>query len=174
MMARRGTNPHEKEVARVIPVHLHGLGFDEQNSQPVVILKEDEGLRVVPIWIGHPEAMAIMLAVQGTTVPRPQTHDLLMGVIGATGFVVDRVEIVRVDAGTFYASLVLRDDTRTLTLDARPSDCLALAVRASCPVFVDDEVMRTAGIVPDDDAEQEVAAFRDFLEHVDPEDFMHS
>jgi hypothetical protein len=158
----------------VIPVHLHGLGFDEQNSQPVVILKEDEGLRVVPIWIGHPEAMAIMLAIQGTPPPRPQTHDLLMGVIQATGFSIERVEITRVDEGTFYASLMMRDETRGITLDARPSDCIALAVRSGCPVFVDDAVMLSSGIVPDDEAEQEVAAFRDFLDHVDPEDFIGS
>jgi bifunctional DNase/RNase len=158
----------------VIQVHLHGLGFDDQNKQPVVILKEDEGLRVVPIWIGHPEAMAIMLAVQGAEPPRPLTHDLLMGVIGATGFEVDRVEITRVEESTFYASLVLRDSGRTITLDARPSDCLALAVRSGCPVFVDEEVMSTSGIVPDEDAEQEVAKFRDFLDHVDPEDFIGS
>ena len=81
----------------MVPVHIHALGFDETNSQPVVILKEDDGLRVVPIWIGQPEAMAIMLAVQGTAAPRPLTHDLLMGVIGATGYSIDRVEIVRVD-----------------------------------------------------------------------------
>ena len=158
----------------MVPVHIHALGFDENNSQPVVILKEDDGLRVVPIWIGQPEAMAIMMAVQGTSAPRPLTLDLLMGVIDATGFTVDRVEVVRVDEGTFYASLVLREEGRSITLDARPSDCLGVAVRAGCPVFVAEEVMLSAGIVPDDEAEQEVAAFRDFLDHVDPEDFAHS
>ena len=173
-MMASGVGTPAKEVFGVIQVHLHGLGFDEQNKQPVVILKEDEGLRVVPIWIGHPEAMAIMLAIQGGAPPRPLTHDLLMGVIGATGFEVDRVEITRVEDSTFYASLVLRDSGRTMTLDARPSDCLALAVRSGCPVFVDEEVMSTSGIVPDEDAEQEVAKFRDFLDHVDPEDFIGS
>ena len=129
---------------------------------------------MVPIWIGQPEAMAIMLAVQGTAAPRPLTHDLLMGVIGATGFSIDRVEIVRVDEGTFYASLILSEGGRTITLDARPSDCLALAARAACPVFVAETVMLDAGIVPDEEAEEQVAAFRDFLDHVDPEDFAHS
>ncbi len=158
----------------MIPVHIHGLGFDETNSQPVVILKEDDGHRVVPIWIGQPEAMAIMIAIQGATPPRPLTHDLLMGVIGAVGLTIDRIEISRVDEGTFYASLVMSGEGRGVTLDARPSDCIALAVRAGCPVVVDDEVMRTAGIVPDEETEQDVAAFRDFLDHVDPEDFMNS
>ena len=173
MMWRRGTNP-EKEDAAVVPVHVHALGFDETNAQPVVMLKEDEGLRVLPIWIGQPEAMAIMLAVQGTAPPRPLTHDLLMGVILATGFAVERVEITRVEGSTFYAALTLKDAERGLTLDARPSDCLALAVRSGCPVFVAEDVMISSGVVPDDEEEQEVAAFRDFLDHVAPEDFMNS
>ena len=158
----------------MIPVHIHALGFDETNSQPVVMLKEDEGLRVLPIWIGQPEAMAIMLAVQGTAPPRPLTHDLLLGVILATGFAVERVEITRVDEGTFYAALTLKDSNRSITLDARPSDCLALAVRSGCPVFAAEDVMISSAVLPDEEAEQEVAAFRDFLDHVDPEDFMNS
>ena len=158
----------------MIAVHIHGLGFDETNSQPVVILKEDDGHRVVPIWIGQPEAMAIMIAVRGAATPRPLTHDLLLGVIGAAGLTIERVEIVRVEDGTFFASLTMRDEARSIVLDARPSDCLALAARVRCPVFVDDEVMRSSGIVPEEEAEQEVAAFRDFLDHVDPEDFMNS
>jgi bifunctional DNase/RNase len=173
MMSMRGTYLSEGG-SPVVPVHIHALGFDETNSQPVVMLKEDEGLRVLPIWIGQPEAMAIMLAVHGTAPPRPLTQDLLMGVILATGFAVERVEITHVDEGTFYASLVLKDSTRNLTLDARPSDCLALAVRCGCPVFVREDVMLSSGVIPDDEAEQEVAAFRDFLDHVDPEDFMNS
>jgi uncharacterized protein len=155
----------------MIPVHIHSLGLDEQNNQPVLMLREDDGHRVVPIWIGHPEAMAIMLAVQGIEPPRPLTHDLMLRIIEATGFTVDRVEITRVDEGTFYAGIVLRSEDRTMVVDARPSDSLALAVRAGCPVLVDDEVMRLVGVIPEDEAEEEVAAFRDFLDHVEPEDF---
>jgi bifunctional DNase/RNase len=158
----------------MIPVHIHSLGLDEQNNQPVLILREDGGLRVVPIWIGHPEAMAIMLAVQGIEPPRPLTHDLMMSIVAAAGYEVERVEITRVEAGTFYASLVLANAERKLTIDARPSDSLALAVRAGCPVFVAEEVMRVSGVLPEAEAEEEVAAFRDFLDHVDPEDFAHS
>jgi len=158
----------------MIPVHIHSLGLDEQNNQPVLILRENDGLRVVPIWIGHPEAMAIMLAVQGVEPPRPLTHDLMMGIIRAAGFEVDRVEINRVEAGTFFATLVLTSPERTLNIDARPSDSLALSVRAGCPVLVDEEVMRVSGVIPEEEAEEEVAAFRDFLDHVDPEDFAHS
>jgi len=158
----------------VIAVHIHSLGLDEQNNQPVLVLKEDGGLRVVPIWIGHPEAMAIMLAVQGVEPPRPLTHDLMMAIVSAAGYEVERVEITRVESGTFFATLVLKSPERTLGIDARPSDSLALAVRAGCPVFVSEEVMRVSGVIPEAEAEEEVAAFRDFLDHVDPEDFMHS
>ena len=158
----------------MIAVHIHSLGLDEQNNQPVLILREDDGLRVVPIWIGHPEAMAIMLAVQGIEPPRPLTHDLMISIIGAAGYEVERVEITRVENGTFFATLVLKSPERTLSIDARPSDSLALSVRAGCPVFVGEEVMRSSGVIPEAEAEEEVAAFRDFLDHVDPEDFAHS
>lgn len=158
----------------MIPVHIHSLGLDEQNNQPVLILREDDGLRVVPIWIGHPEAMAIMLAVQGIEPPRPLTHDLMMQIVMAAGYEVERVEITRVESGTFFATLFLTGHGGTLNIDARPSDSLALAVRAGCPVFVAEEVMRASGVIPAEEAEQEVAAFRDFLDHVDPEDFAHS
>ena len=158
----------------MIPVHIHSLGLDEQNNQPVLILREDGGLRVVPIWIGRPEAMAIMLAVQGVEPPRPMTHDLMMQIVTAAGYEVERVEITRVETGTFYAKLVLKSEERTLEVDARPSDSLALAVRAGCQVFVAEEVMRVSGVVPEAEAEEEVAAFRNFLDHVDPEDFAHS
>lgn len=158
----------------MIPVHIHSLGLDEQNDQPVLILREDDGHRVVPIWIGHPEATAIMLAVQGIEPPRPLTHDLMMRIVEATGYVVERVEITRVEEGTFFAALVLRGGERTLVVDARPSDSLALAVRAGCPVLVAEEVMVSSGVIPEEEAEEEVAAFRDFLDHVQPEDFASS
>lgn len=158
----------------MVPVRIHSLGLDEQNNQPVVILREQDGHRVVPIWIGQPEATAILLAVQGIEPPRPLTHDLMLSIIVAAGYLVDRVEITRVESATFYAALILRGEERTLAIDARPSDSLALAVRSGCPVFVDEVVMRTAGVVPEDEAEQEVEEFRDFLDHVEPEDFGHS
>jgi hypothetical protein len=155
----------------MVPIHIHSLGLDEANRQPVVLLREDDGLRVVPIWIGHPEAMAIMLAVQGVEAPRPLTHDLLLSVVTAADRVVERVEITRVEGGTFFASIVLRGEGGTVTVDSRPSDALALAVRAGCPIFADEAVLAEAGGVPEQEAEEEVAEFRDFLKHVTPEDF---
>lgn len=158
----------------MIPVHIHSLGLDEENDQPVLMLREDEGRRIVPIWIGHPEAMAIMLAVQGIEPSRPLTHDLMREIIQATGFAVERIEITRVEEGTFFASIVLRSEERTIVVDARPSDSLALAVRTGSPVFIAEDVLSTSGIVPEEEAEEELAAFRDFLEQVEPEDFASS
>jgi bifunctional DNase/RNase len=98
----------------------------------------------------------------------------MLGVITALDYVVERVEITRLEEGTFFAALILRGEERTVAVDARPSDSLAIAVRSGCPVLIDEEVMRVAGVIPEDEAEQEVEAFRDFLDSVDPEDFGHS
>jgi bifunctional DNase/RNase len=136
---------------------------------------------VLPIWIGQPEATAILLALEAVELPRPLTHDLLKNVIETLNAYVERVEITRVQEGTFFAALILRAEERTLAIDARPSDSIALAVRCGAPVFVAEEVMESAA-VPDDNAgnagaegevdeEAELQAFREFLEGVDPEDF---
>jgi bifunctional DNase/RNase len=158
----------------MIPVRIHSLGLDQTANQPVILLKEEDGLRVLPIWIGHPEATAILIATEGIVPPRPMTHDLLLSALAAGGLVLERVEITRLEEGTFYAALVLRGEERTVAVDARPSDSIALAARTGCPMLVAEDVLNQAGIVPDEEEEQEVERFRDFLETVDPEDFAHS
>lgn len=161
-------------VPAIVPVTIHSLGLDPTSGQPVVILKEDEGLRVLPIWIGQSEATAILIALEGLETPRPMTHDLMLGALLATGFQVERVEITRLEEGTFFATVILRGESATLAVDSRPSDGMALAVRCGCPVVVAEDVMNAAGVVPDDEAEHEVERFRDFLDRVTPEDFGHS
>jgi len=158
----------------MVPVRIHSLGLDPTSNQPVVLLKETDGLRILPIWIGQPEATAILIAVEGVSPPRPMTHDLLLSVLTASGLELVRVEITRLEEGTFFAALVLHGQDRTVVVDARPSDSIALAVRAGCPIVVAEEVLDQAGIIPDDEAEQEVERFRDFLDTVDPEDFERS
>lgn len=168
----------------MIEVHIVSVSADAGSGQPVVLLEEVAGSdaggptpshRMIPIWIGHPEANAILLAAQGIELPRPMTHDLLRSVIETLGFFVERVEITRLEEGTFYAALILRGEERTLAVDARPSDCLALATRVGCPVFVEDSIFDDASVlvrsVDENDEEQEVERFRDFLDHVDPSDF---
>lgn len=158
----------------MIPVRIHSLGLDQNTNQPVILLQEAEGLRVLPIWIGQPEATAILIAVEGVEPPRPMTHDLMLGILGSTGYELERVEITRLEAGTFFAGLVLTNGERTVIVDARPSDSIALAVRAGCPILVAEEVMTASAVVPDEEAEEEVERFRDFLDQVDPEDFAKS
>jgi len=161
-------------------VRIASLAVDPRSEQPVVILKpldEEPGEgRLLPIWIGQPEATAILLAIEGVETQRPMTHDLLRSVIETLDTYVERVEITRVDGGTFYAALVLRGEERTLVVDARPSDSIALAVRAGAPIFVADEVLAEAAvedesIIEDSDEEAEVEEFRRFLDNVEPSDF---
>jgi hypothetical protein len=161
----------------MIEATIHSLGLDSDTDQPVVVLRSSEDGRMLPIWIGHPEATAILLEVQGFSPPRPMTHDLLHHLILALGFLVERVEITGLAEGTFLGNIVLFDGTNTVEIDARPSDSLALAVRAHCPIYVADEVMAEAGREPapgdshEEQTEEELERFRVFLENVAPEDF---
>ncbi len=164
--------------AAVVLVRIASLAMDPRTSQPVIVLKsaedEDDG-RLLPIWIGQPEATAILLALEDVDLPRPLTHDLLKNALETLGAYIERVEITRVEDGTFYAALVVRTEDHTLAIDARPSDSIALAVRAGAPIFVAEDVLDEAGVIDESggavDEEAELEAFRDFLEHVDPEDF---
>lgn len=164
----------------MLQVRIAGLSLDTSSEQPVLLLAPLDdvggvqgGHRILPIWIGHMEATAILLALQGVEPPRPLTHDLLKSAIEATGTDVERVEVTKLEEGTFYAALVLRRGEREVRVDARPSDSIALAVRCGCPILVADEVFAEAAVLLTEvDEEAEVERFRDFLEHVDPSDFM--
>ena len=161
----------------MVHVRIASLSVDAVSNQPVIILKPaDEDFmpgRLLPIWIGHPEATAILLALQGMEPPRPMTHDLLKNVLDTLDMQVERVEITRLEEGTFYAAVVLRGEERTLVVDARPSDSIALAVRSYSPIFVAEEVLEEAAVeeMLVTDEEDEVERFREFLDHVDPNDF---
>jgi bifunctional DNase/RNase len=162
----------------MIEVVIHSLGMEQETNQPVIILRATADDRMLPIWIGGPEAQAILMNFQDVPPPRPMTHDLLHNTIRALGFLVERVEITDVLESTFFANIVLFDGTNTVELDARPSDSIALAVRAGCPILVDEGVMDAASrewepedAVDTEEAEREVEEFRQFLSGVNPEDF---
>ncbi len=164
------------EVIAVVQVRIASLAIDPRTSQPVIILKPVEDQpnadRLLPIWIGHPEATAILLAIEGIETPRPMTHDLLVNSLQSLDAYLERVEITRVEEGTFFAALTLRGEERTRIVDARPSDSIALAVRTGAPIYVAEDVLESSAmtdVVVDEDAE--VEEFRRFLETVDPEDF---
>lgn len=161
----------------MIPVRVAGLAVDAR-SQPVVILKpmdDPEGDLVLPIWIGHLEATAIVAGLEGTILPRPLTLDLMRELIATLDAEVERISVTKIEEGTFYAEILLNTPKGERILDARPSDAIGLALRTGGTLWVAAEVLQSAGIrVEQDDAadkEETVAEFSKFLEDVDPEDF---
>ena len=138
------------------------------SNAPIVLVRPFEGGALLPIWIGPNEAAAIAMAQQGVVPPRPLTHDLFITALEHAGSPLRSVRIVRLEDGVFYAELVFDSGA----VDARPSDAIALALRAAVPVLVADEVMAEAGIAPEPDSwTDEVEQFREFLDTVTPQDF---
>jgi bifunctional DNase/RNase len=164
----------------VIEMELVGVRVELPANQPIVLLKEIEGTRYLPIWIGAVEATAIAFALQGVETPRPLTHDLFVDVMEELGVLLAAVHVTELRDGTFYAELQLAQGERTFTVSARPSDAIALASRMEdVPILSATDVLDEAGLEIDEsedgeesgDAEEEVRQFRAFLDEVTPEDF---
>jgi bifunctional DNase/RNase len=155
----------------MIELNLVGVRVEVPNNQPIVLLKEREGERYLPIWIGYMEAQAIAYALQGVVTPRPMTHDLMKNVLEEVGVNVERIVITELRDGTFYAIIQMSRDGSQYDISSRPSDAIALAVRVNVPIFANEDVLTEASIVIRDDEEQEVEKFREFLDQVTPEDF---
>ncbi|MFN8523059.1 MAG: bifunctional nuclease family protein [Chloroflexota bacterium] len=172
----------------MIEVFVESIRVNMTNYKRVVMLKEKTATRYLPIWIGHFEADAIAIPMQNVSVPRPLTHDLLGSVIGSLGGKITQVVINELSDETFYAKLIIDADGRHVEVDSRPSDAIALAIRAKVPIFVEDSVLDQAGMVFESDAEAEDAeittaaqraepvdesklgVFKDFIETLDIED----
>lgn len=156
----------------VIEMNVVGVRVELPTNQPLVLLREREGERFLPIMIGAPEATAIAFALQGIVMPRPTTHDLMRTMLEDLGVAVDRILITDLKDGTFFATIEMHRDGTSYSVSSRPSDAIALAVRASVPVFAAPDVLTEAGIeIKDEDVESEVSQFREFIENVTPEDF---
>lgn len=158
----------------MIPLSLVGVRLEVPSNQPIVLLREDSGSRFLPIFIGSPEATAIVYALQGTETPRPMTHDLFKTVLEGQGIRLERVEITDLRDGTFYAELTLERAGERSVISSRPSDAIALAVRYgdAVPIFASEAVLDEAGVEFEaEEEEQEVAQFREFLDTITPEDF---
>ena len=147
-----------------------GIRVETPSNNPMVLLREREGHRYLPVWIGAAEASAIAFAQQGLVPPRPQTHDLLLDVLTALGRTITEVRITEYRDNIFYAELVLDGG---LTVGSRTSDAVAIALRAGCRIVSADDVLEEIGVpVPDEDeGEVEVERFREFLDSINPEDF---
>ncbi|MBI4550439.1 MAG: bifunctional nuclease family protein [Candidatus Omnitrophica bacterium] len=127
-------------------VTLSKIKIDENRSEQIIVLKEKEGSRYLPVVIGMAEVNAIKLKLSGITPPRPLTHDLLLSTIGYLGAALKHIVIDKLENNTFYAKLVLERDSQEIQVDARPSDSVALALRAGAPIFVAEEVLEEAGL----------------------------
>ena len=155
----------------MLELSLVGVRVELPSNQPIVLLKEVDGERYLPIWIGAVEATAIAFALQGIETPRPMTHDLLKDILTSTDVSVDRVLINDLVDSTFYATIRMGKEGRSIEVSSRPSDAIALAVRINAPIYADESVLEQAGIELKDEEETEVERFRQFLDEVSPADF---
>ena len=164
----------------MVQVRIVGVALDSR-AQHLILLKpmnEEVGSgRMLPIWIGSQEATSILIAVEGAEAPRPLAHDLMKTLIEAVGATVERVDVTKIEDGTFYAEVSLRTREGPVVIDSRPSDAIALAARVDAPIWVNDEVLDEAGILDEGEEvspevqEERLDEFRKFLDEVDPEDF---
>ena len=145
-----------------------GVRVEMPTNQPIVLLKETQGERYLPIWIGPMEATAIAYAQQGLVPVRPLTHDLMRDVLEALDVQLRTVNITALRNGTFFADLIFSNGKE---VSARPSDSIALALRTGATIFAADEILEEAGIAIPDEQEDEVEKFREFLDTITPEDF---
>ncbi len=153
---------------------IYGVSFDMVGKQPIVLLKTQEGNKFLPIWIGHPEAAAILMKLQGASTPRPMTHDLVTDMLTQLDAKVTRIAVTELRENTFYALITVSIDGSELEIDSRPSDALALAVRSGAPIFAAEEVIAESAIEFEhevEDTEEVVDRFKEFLDQVSPEDF---
>jgi uncharacterized protein len=159
----------------MIEMELEGIRVEMPAHNPIVLLKERSGKgRLLPIYIGGPEAQSIAYAMEGRVPPRPLTHDLFREVLSTLGATLVRVVITALEEQTFFAELVLEHGGSSLTISARPSDAVALAVRTGSPIFCSTEVLDAAGQEPpaqEAESDELVDEFRSFLDHINPEDF---
>jgi len=164
----------------MLEMHLSAVRLEVPSNNPLLLLREVAGSqRTLPIYIGPAEAQAIAFAQQGVATPRPMTHDLIKDLLDEAGVSVERIVITELRERTFYAEIGLVVAGQRHTVSARPSDAVALAVRVGCPIFAEDELLDSEGVIlPDDDdeegendADELVSEFRDFIEGIRPEDF---
>jgi bifunctional DNase/RNase len=156
---------------------IYGVSFDLVGKQPIVLLKTAEGNKFLPIWIGHPEAAAILMKLQSQAPPRPMTHDLLSDMLEQLGAQIVRITVTELRENTFYAQITVQQDGGEIEIDSRPSDAIALAIRAEAPIFAADRVIEESAIefegeeVDQERLDDEVAKFRNFLDEVTPDQF---
>jgi bifunctional DNase/RNase len=155
---------------------IYGINLDLFSSSPIVILKVEDENRYLPIWIGQPEARSILMKLQNQEFSRPLTHDLAVNLVSELGGSMERVTVTELRDSTFFAIISVEVEGRTIEIDSRPSDAIALAVRAGAEIFAADDVIEEAAVVfeeaMEETPEEEVVdKFKDWMKNVSPEDF---
>ena len=153
---------------------LYGVSFEPIGKQPIVLLKTVDEDRFLPIWIGHPEAASILMKLQGTSPQRPMTHDLFTDVVTELKGEIVKVTVTELRENTYFARITIVQDGQEVEIDSRPSDAIALAVRAEAPIFAADDVIEESAIEfegEDVNEEEIVDEFKRFLDRVSAEDF---
>jgi bifunctional DNase/RNase len=166
----------------MVAMQVVGVRIEMPSNQPIVLLKEIDGVRFLPIWVGAVEATAIAFAQQGVIPPRPLTHDLMQDIVESLDATLTAVQVTAIEEGVFMASLLIRNpDGNAVSISARPSDAIALALRTHSNILADSDLLDSVGIeIPEDVAQDalnasgessEMERFREFLDQINPEDF---
>ena len=159
-------------MSETVPMELVGIRVELPTNTPIMLLRETGGDRYLPIWIGTPEATAIAMAHDGIQTKRPLTHDLVTSLMETLGARVDSVIVTELRGGTFYADITVTVGDETHQISSRPSDAVAIAVRADAPLFADKALLEEAGVhIKDEQDEDEIEKFKEFLDRIDPTDF---
>ena len=163
-------NQNNKEENNFIKIVLEGIRIEIPSRKPLMLLKEEKGNRYLPIWIGLSEAYAIALELEGYQTPRPMTHDLIITLIHHLNAKIEKVSVTNLVNNTFYAEISLIHKSRIIKISSRPSDAIAIAIRAKVPIFASKKVLDLASISIET-VDDEIKRFKKFLETVRPEDF---
>lgn len=156
----------------MIEMKVMGIALDTRSGSPIVVLHDLDNKKALPIWIGSAEASAIIRKIEKLAVSRPMTHDLVVEVVKKTGFDLDRVEINDVEDETYFATIFLTKGEELIEIDSRPSDAIAVAMRADSPIYVSEKVLMNGGVSTDSARDEEEAEeFKDFIQSIKPSDF---
>jgi bifunctional DNase/RNase len=150
----------------MVEMTIKGLMVDPITNMPIIVLRDEEGQRILPIWVGVFEANAIALQIENVQTPRPMTHDLLKNVIQDLSATVERIVVSELRENTFYARIHLRTETGSVIVDARPSDAIALALRTQAPIFVEEDVIQSARSIEPSKDQMDVTRLRKWLEEL--------
>ena len=158
-------------MSKNINVEVNSIRLEESSETPILLLLDPSTQRVLPIWIGTIEAVSIAYAQEGILHDRPQTHDLLLNMVEALDGTINEVNISNIEENTYFADIILNTLNGTVTLSARPSDAIALALRSNIPVTVNQDVFETNSIDLIIDNSNEIEEFKEFIKDIKPEDF---